>query len=358
MAEKKNTKKSGGLFNSKKMTRQEWKQASLKRNQMAILNNKTSFVVREAYKIARTNIIFSCSGSGSDECKIIAVTSASPGEGKTTSVLNLSLSFAQTGSRVLLIDGDLRKPRIHQYLGVIKANGLSTVLSNQKTFDEVVYHDVKYGLDCLTAGSIPPNPAELLASDAMKALLENLKYRYDYIFIDTPPVTVVTDAAALSKFVTGLIVIVRDGYTDHSSIEHALHLLKIADANVLGFFLNDVDPANANYGTYNKSYGKRYGYKYGFRYGSKIFGRYGYERNHYGQYGNYGYGYGYGGYSYGDKSKDENEENNTDASNGFNKVYNKVDEETKHNMEENATEKIETELNQENSIVSPEKDNN
>ncbi|MDD6484306.1 MAG: CpsD/CapB family tyrosine-protein kinase [Clostridiales bacterium] len=325
---KKKEKKTGGFFTSKKMTRQEWKQASLKRNQAAILNSKTPFIIKEAYKIARTNIIFSVSGSGTEECKIIAMTSACPGEGKTTSCLNLALTFAQTGARVLLIDGDLRKPRIHQYLGVIKTNGLSTVLSNQKTFDEVVYHDVKYGLDCLTAGSIPPNPAELLASDAMQALLENLKYRYDYIFIDTPPVTVVTDATALSKYLSGLIVVVRDGYTEHDSIDHAINLLRIADAKILGFFLNDVDPATANYGNYNKAYGRRYGYKYGFRYGFKYgsrSGKYSYLD------GSYGFAYS-DGYSYSDGLEERDEIENIaktvksdEEADGFNKVKNAAD---------------------------------
>lgn len=282
--------KKGGLF-GRKMTKQEWRQVSLKRNQMAILNKKTPFVIREAYKTARTNIIFSVSGSGNDECKIIAFTSANPGEGKTTSSLNLAITFAQTGAKVLIIDGDLRKPRIHQYLGVVKTNGLSTILSNQKTFDEVVFRDIRDGLDCLAAGSIPPNPAELLASDAMEHLLEDLKTRYDYVFIDTPPVTVVTDAAALSNYVNGLVLVVRQGFTNHESVEHAINLLKIAKAKVLGFFVNDIDPASANYGAYRKSYGNRYGYKYGYRYGY----RYGY---------NYGYNYSYGknyAYHYGDK---------------------------------------------------------
>lgn len=287
-----------GLF-GKKLTKQEWKQVSLKRNQMAILNRQTPFVIREAYKIARTNIIFSVSGSGSDDCKIIALTSANPGEGKTTSALNLAITFAQTGAKVLIVDGDLRKPRIHQYLGVVKTDGLSTILSNQKTFDEVVYRDIRDGLDCLASGSIPPNPAELLASDAMKQLLDMLKTRYDYVFIDTPPVTVVTDAAALSSSVNGLVVVVREGFTNHESVEHALNLLKIAKAKILGFFVNDIDPASANYGAYRKSYGRRYGYKYGYNYGFGYKYNYGYN---YGYKYNYNYSYGKNyAYHYGDK---------------------------------------------------------
>lgn len=291
-----NSMKIGGLF-GKKMTKQEWKQLSLKRNQMAVLNKETPFIVREAYKTARTNIVFSVSGSGSDECKVIAITSANPGEGKTTSSLNLALTFAQTGARVLIVDGDLRKPRIHQYLGIVKTNGLSTILSNQKMFDEVVHRDVRDGLDCLPSGSIPPNPAELLASNAMSDLLEILRMQYDYILIDTPPVTVVTDAVALSPYVNGVIMVVREGITNHESIEHALNLLKIAKVKVLGFFVNDIDPASVNYGSYRKSYGKRYGYKYGYKYAYKYAYRYGDPAN---KKRGYDYRNSYS-YSYGDK---------------------------------------------------------
>ena len=181
---------------------------------------------------------------------------------------------------MLLIDGDLRKPRIHQYLGVVKTNGLTTVLSNQMSAEEVVFKSLREGLDVITSGSIPPNPAELLSSDAMGELLDQLKEQYDYIFFDTPPVTVVTDAAALSKYVDGLVLIVREGYTNHESIEHAINLLNIADAKILGFFVNDVEPSGNNYGVYRtRNYGGRgygyryrYNYRYNYRYGSKEYG--------------------------------------------------------------------------------------
>ena len=293
MAKNKNNTNSAsaGLFGNKKITRQEWQQMSLKRNQMAILNKDTPFIIKEAYKAARTNIVFSVAGSSNEDCKTIVLTSANAGEGKTTTSLNLAITFAQIGAKVLIIDGDLRKPRLHQYLGISRTNGLSTVLSNQKTFEESVYRDVRDGLDCLTAGSIPPNPAELLASEAMQNLLERLKTQYDYIFVDTPPITVVTDAVALSTHVTGIVLVVREGYTDHGSIEHSLTLLKFAKAKVLGFFANDTDPTSANYGTYRKTYSRRYGYKYGNKYGYK-----------YGNYSNYGYQY---TYSYGHTPLDD-----------------------------------------------------
>ncbi len=276
MAEKSNKK---GLF-SKNTDKMSERQQRLKQSQEAILNRKTPFIVQEAYRTARTNIMFSLAGSN-DKCKKLCVTSANAGEGKTTTTLNLAITFAQTGSKVLLIDCDLRKPRIHQYLGVVKTDGLTTILSKQKDFEDVVYHNLRPGLDCLTSGSIPPNPAELLASESMKELLDDLSRIYDYILLDTPPVTVVTDAAALSRYVSGVMIVVREGYTNHESIEQALKLLKIAHAKVLGFFVNDVEIAGMGYGAYRNSYSKSYKYKYNYRYNYK----YGYK---------YGYGYGYG----------------------------------------------------------------
>ncbi len=285
-------KKNGVL--GKKMTRQEWKQYSLKRNQMAILNKKTPFIIREAYKTARTNIIFAVSGTDNKDCKIIIITSSNTSEGKTTSSLNLAITFSQTGARVLMIDGDLRKPRVHQYMGLVKDNGLSTVLSKQKTFDEVVFRNVRDGLDLLTSGAIPPNPAELLGSEAMQNLLVELKNQYDYIFIDTPPVSLVTDAAAISKFSSGAIMIVREGVTNHESVSHSINLLKLAKVKILGFFINDVDLTSMGYSSYGKSYGSRFG-RYGRSAYKNYYSRYNYNRGYDMAYSSqYAYHYSYG----------------------------------------------------------------
>lgn len=285
-----------GVF-GKKMTRQEWKQYSLKRNQMAILNKKTPFVIREAYKTARTNIIFAVSGTDNKECKTIIVTSSNTSEGKTTSSLNLAITFSQTGARVLIIDGDMRKPRVHQYMGLVKDNGLSTVLSKQKTFDEVVFRNVRDGLDLLASGAIPPNPAELLGSEAMENLLSELKSQYDYIFIDTPPVSLVTDAATISRFSSGAILVVREGITNHESVSHSINLLKLAKVKILGFFVNDIDLTSMGYSSYSKSYGSRFG-----RYGRASYRNYNSSQYDY----NRGYDMSYGAqyayhYSYGEK---------------------------------------------------------
>lgn len=259
--------------NSENTTLDERRQR-LKKSQEAILNKKTPFIIQEAYRTARTNIIFSLADS-SEKCKVLCITSANAGEGKTTTALNLAITFAQTGSKVLLIDADLRKPRIHQYLGVVKSDGLTTVLSKQKEFEDVVYHNLRPGLDCITSGSIPPNPAELLGSESMEKLLDKLKIQYDYILIDTPPVTVVTDAVALSGYVSGIMLVVREGFTNYESIDQALSLLNIAKAKLIGFFINDIDAMSMNYGSYRSGYGKGYkskydnGYGYGYSYSDR-----------------------------------------------------------------------------------------
>ena len=259
--------------NSENTTLDERRQR-LKKSQEAILNKKSPFIIQEAYRTARTNIIFSLADSN-EKCKVLCITSANAGEGKPTTALNLAITFAQTGSKVLLIDADLRKPRIHQYLGVVKSDGLTTVLSKQKEFEDVVYHNLRPGLDCITSGSIPPNPAELLGSESMEKLLDKLKIQYDYILIDTPPVTVVTDAVALSGYVSGIMLVVREGFTNYESIDQALSLLNIAKAKIIGFFINDIDAMSMNYGSYRSGYGKGYkskydnGYGYGYSYSDR-----------------------------------------------------------------------------------------
>ncbi len=240
-----------------------------------ILNDDTPFIIRESYKTARTNIIFSVSGINKSGCKIIAITSANPGEGKTTTTLNLAIAFAQTGARVLAIDGDLRKPRMHRYVGIKKDIGLSSVLSQQITFEKAVIKNARPGLDVLPSGELPPNPAELLSSEVMRELIEEISKDYDYIFFDTPPVTVVTDAAALSTLVDGIILIVRQNYTDHESLSSAVNLLNISGTKLLGFFINDAasNRGGYSYNRYRYKYGSKYSYRYGYRYDY----RYGYS---------------------------------------------------------------------------------
>lgn len=270
-----------GRFNEKKNSLKH-KKSSATLSVKSIISKDTPFSIIEAYKTARTNILFTFSNA--DTCKRIVFTSAEPGEGKTTTSINMAITFAQTGAKVLLIDGDLRKPRIHRYLGLEKSNGLSELLVGLIDEKTAINHVEDKGIDCITSGTIPPNPIELLSTDKMELLLDKLSKEYDFIFIDSPPITVVADATTMAKIVDGYIVVVRHNYTIHELLGKARDNLHFAEAKVLGYIMNDLQPmAGIGYGRYG-SYGRGYRYKYKYKYGYK-----------------YGYGYGYG-YSYGDSA--------------------------------------------------------
>ncbi len=287
-----------GNFNIKKVNNRREEATARRIN--TLISEETEFIVREAYNAARTNIIYSL---GSERgCKKILITSASPSEGKTTTALNLAITFAQTDSRVLIIDADLRKPRIYRHLQIDRENGLSDLLCGLISLDQAIKHCPNQKLDCITSGQIPPNPAELLSSAEMGRLLEELSEHYDYIFIDTPPVTVVTEAAAMAKYVNGVILIARQNNTIHESIKRARTTLSLANAKILGYILNDVTNFSYGYGSYNK-----YRYRSSRRYSYNSYGKGGYG---------YGYGYGYGqsyGYGYGYGYKDAKRKEKSEA---------------------------------------------
>lgn len=242
-------------FNVKKANKRQ--DALVERRANTLLTDVTDFATKEAYKTARTNIRFSLSSVRG--CKKVIVTSASPGEGKTTTCLNLAIAFAQTDAKVLVIDADLRKPRINRHLSIERENGLSDLLGGLIDINTAIKRCERHNLDCITAGQIPPNPAELLSSLEMEQLLDELGKSYDYIFIDTPPVTVVTEAAAMAKCANGVIIIVRQNHTISESVERARDNLKMANAKILGYVLNGVDGQTYGYGAYGSRTVKRYG---------------------------------------------------------------------------------------------------
>ncbi len=251
-----------------------------------ILSADTSFSIKEAYKSARTNIIFALGGEPG--AKKVIFTSSEPSEGKSTTSLNVAITFAQTGARVILLDCDLRKPRIHRYIGTTRKNGLSDLLVGLTNADTAIRHSEKFNLDFIPAGQIPPNPAELLSSSAMEALLKYLGERYDYIFIDTPPVTTVSDATSMAQMVDGYVIVVRHNYSIYECLERALASLKFAEAKLLGFVMNDVRPMmGIGYGRYG-SYSSKYRYSSKYKYGGYDKRRYGYRYG--GEYRDFGYG--------------------------------------------------------------------
>jgi capsular exopolysaccharide synthesis family protein len=199
----------------------------------------------ETIRKLRSNLEFLHAGSGPFA---LAVTSAEAGEGKSTIALNLALACADSGVRTLLVDADLRKPTIADRLGLDNTVGLSTVLAGRSAHEESIQSGGRrLGLDVLPSGPIPPNPAELLGSPAMSALLENLLRHYDVVLLDTPPVLPVADAALLSRQVSGAIVVVRLNQTRKASIGKAEEALNLVGAKVLGIVLNFVPRPSGSY---------------------------------------------------------------------------------------------------------------
>ena len=209
-----------------------------------ILNKNSSFFVREAYKTLRTNIRFFLNQDG---CKKFCVTSSTMGEGKSITTLNLAISFAENGHKVLLIDADMRRPAMARLLVEKVAPGLSNVLAGLVTEEEAIRKEVYPNLDILFSGDIPPNPSELLGSDRMKEMLARLCADYDYILVDSPPVNAVADARVVASLLDGVLYLVRQGKTEKEAVARGINQLKLTDAKLLGFILNGIDPETKKY---------------------------------------------------------------------------------------------------------------
>lgn len=227
-----------------------------------MLNDNSPFAIKEAYNSVRTNLMFTNRG---ESCPVFVVTSAMPNDGKTINCINLAISFAQMGKRTLIIDADMRNPTVHQIFYLPLQDGISEILAGMVSTVNIKPTEFE-NLSVLTAGKIPPNPAELLSSEKMDVLLKFVKGRYDYIFIDTPPVEVVTDASVLSKKVTGFVLVVRSGSTELPVVKHAVSTLEQVESNIVGFMLNDINPKNQ---WYYKRYHNHYKYDYDYTYSSK-----------------------------------------------------------------------------------------
>ena len=222
-----------------------------------LLNPNSSFYIQEAYNTLRTNIRFAIPGDG---CKRLCLTSGLASEGKSTTILNLAISFAETGSKVLLIDGDMRRPSLARLLIEKVSPGLSNVLAGLCDASEAVRHEVKPNLDVLFAGEIPPNPLELLGNPRMKKLIDDMSQIYDYILVDTPPVSIVSDACEVANVTDGVLFLARQNETDKEAVIRGVKQLELSNSRLLGFVLNGIVEEGG------KSYKYRYRYRYRYRY--------------------------------------------------------------------------------------------
>lgn len=208
----------------------------------------------EAYRVLRTNLQFVNVDSTS---RIFVVTSALPGEGKSTTTCNLAIALAEAGHRVLVIEADLRRPKAADYFGLEQTVGLTTVLVGRVPFADAVQHAAP-GCDVLASGATPPNPAELLQTEAMRRLLADVRAEYDYVLIDAPPLLPVTDAALLASQSDGAILVVRHNSTTRDEVRDSVERLQSVGARLLGTIANMAPAA--------KRGGSRYGYGYGYGY--------------------------------------------------------------------------------------------
>jgi polysaccharide biosynthesis transport protein len=224
-----------------------------------ILRDQPLAGASEAIRRLRTNLQFI---DVANRPKSIVISSSIPGEGKSTIALNLAVSLADTGTRVILVDADLRRPSIAEYVGIEGAVGLTTVLIGRAEVEDVVQPLGATGLDLLPAGQIPPNPSELLGSMAMANLLERLSASYDMVLLDSPPLLPVTDAVVLSNLAGGALVIAGADRIHRPQLQQSLESLETAGAHLFGIVMNKIARREAA--------GYAYGYGYGSEYPSAI----------------------------------------------------------------------------------------
>lgn len=208
----------------------------------SILDDPKSYYA-EAFRTIKTNIKYS---SADKHKKVILVTSTEAGEGKSTISSNLALSLSQDNKKVIIVDGDLRKPSVHKQFRISGSVGLTEVLIGEQSLNSVKYKINPY-LDAITSGHIPPNPAELLASEEMEKIIKNLKEEYDYIIIDTNPIGLVADAQILSSKVDGVILVARYEKTKKENLLNCKKMVDQVGGNIIGVVLNGIDEKRGKY---------------------------------------------------------------------------------------------------------------
>ena len=223
-----------------------------------LINIDSRSPLAESYRHLRTSVLLSTAGRAP---KSLLITSSLPGEGKTTTAVNTAISLAQTGASVVIIDADMRRPRLQQIFNVDRREGLSSVLSSDATEADMlamVETDEASGLDVMSSGPIPPNPAELLGSDQMRRLMTALQAHYTHVIVDSPPISSFTDGVLISTMVDGVLLVVHGGKSSRHIVRRSKQLLNDVGAKVLGVVLNNVNLQSHDYYYYQSYYGQKY----------------------------------------------------------------------------------------------------
>ena len=240
-----------------------------KEKPVELVGGSISFAAAEAYKLLRTKLQFSFVDG--ENSRIIGISSALQGEGKSLTSVNLAYTLSQLGKRVLLIDCDMRQPSLSEKLPISKAPGLSDFLTGQSQADRPIQQcgmkEQERAFHVIAAGRIPPNPMELLSSARMEKMLERLRESYDYILLDLPPVGEVGDALAAAKLTDGMLVVVRQNYCNRIALNAAIRQFEFVDAKILGVVFNCTNDEHSYGKRYYKRYYRRYYQKYGYAYG-------------------------------------------------------------------------------------------
>lgn len=223
----------------------------------AQLKENPPFALVESFRNLVTNIGFAVPKKADGKGKIICISSANAGEGKTTVSVNMAVSCADAGAKTIMIDCDMRKPKVRKYFSVGTQKGILEYLSGQAELGEVLSRGVSENLDVIVCKKVAPNPQALLKTEIFSDLLDKLASEYDYVIIDTPPLGIVSDALAIAELTDGIILVARQMVSRHPMLRQVVADIDFAGVNFLGFVLNDYSLKNAG-----KGYYKKYGYNY------------------------------------------------------------------------------------------------
>ena len=232
-------------------------------NSELLINNDPRSSLAEAYRQLRTSILLSTAGHAP---KSLLITSSLPSEGKTTTAVNTAISLAQTGAKVLVIDADMRRPRLHSVFGVSNGEGLSTILSSDLKTEEIlkiVQYENDSKLHLLPSGPIPPNPAELIGSEQMAKLLKTMSENFTHVVVDSPPIASFTDGVLVASMVDGVILVVHSGKSSRNVVRRSRQLLQDINAKIFGVVLNNVNLRSQDSYYYYQSYDQRVYYRSG-----------------------------------------------------------------------------------------------